>query len=77
MNSEPEGKKKMTKKKPRKNQIHPGRGEPQAVRAWRPGLHEPQVVQPLIWSPSLWSDSFSLCDLIRSGEVRLRLRLKV
>ena len=50
MKSEPEGKKKKKKtmkKKPRKNQIHPGRGEPQVARAWRPRSREPQAAWDL------------------------------
>ena len=47
-----------------------------AARALSLSLSD-MVSLSLIWSPSLWSDSFSLSDLIRSDEVRLRLRLKV
>ena len=46
-----------------------------ATQVARPGPRELFLSLSLIWSPSLWSDSFSLSDLIRSDEVRLCLRL--
>ena len=77
MKSEPKGKKKKTsKKKPRKNQIHPGRDEPQAARAWRPKSRKPGraacVGRPR--SCGLWS-SLPLSDLISLSLIWPFLRL--
>ena len=86
MKSKPEGKKKKKKTKTKKRtqkksdpprSRNPGRAACVARPATRSSGRATQVMRPLIWSPSLWSDSFSLYDLIRSSEVRLRLRLNV
>ena len=41
------------------------------------GLWSGLPLSDLVSLSLIWFDSFSLCDLIRSGEVRLRLRLRV